>query len=203
MTCVVGIEAEGVVYMGGDSALSDADSGCVRMIEDPKVFVAGCLAVVGCCSSLRVLQALKYGFELPVARSGVDEMTYMVVDFVDAVRSTLQKKGTLKKELGVELHDSHLLVGYRGRLYCVEEDFQVYRVTEPWQAIGSGADLALGSLHSTAGSLQSPCARIRMALEAAAAYNCAVRPPFHVVTLPAPASTRPNKRCQKQRAVRQ
>jgi hypothetical protein len=47
-------------------------------------------------------------------------------------------------------------------------------------AEGAGQELALGSLFSTS-TVKTPRQRVRMALEAAAKFNMAVRPPFTII----------------------
>ena len=47
-------------------------------------------------------------------------------------------------------------------------------------AEGAGQELSLGSLYSTT-SIKTPRKRVRMALEAAAKFNMAVRPPFTII----------------------
>lgn len=182
MTCIVGIEDGGVVYMGGDSALTDADSGSLRVLNDPKVFLKNGLAI-GCCASTRVLQLLQHSFDPPSPEKGVDDLTYLVTSFMDAFRAIQKKKGTMRKDGDVETHDSQVLLGFRGRLYCIEEDFQVYRTSDRWASVGSGSDLALGSMYSTAHMGMKPRDRIRLALNAAEAYNSQVRRPFHIIRL--------------------
>jgi hypothetical protein len=101
----------------------------------------------------------------------------MTTEFIDEVRRTLKAGGYAKVENGVE-HGGTFLVGFRGTLYTVESDFQVGRPLDGFDAVGSGADLALGALHVGKGE---PRNRLRAALGAAAKYNAAVAAPFHFV----------------------
>lgn len=75
---------------------------------------------------------------------------------------------------------SSFLVGYDGQLFEIGCDFSVLHVSEPYLATGSGWAFASGALHSMA-SLP-PKERITKALEAAAHYNCYVRPPFTILS---------------------
>lgn len=180
MTCIVGIVHEGVVYMGGDSAAADPTSLALRILTDPKVFVNDAL-VIGCCSSLRILQLMQHSLDIPDKPERKDDLAYLITDVMDAVRAMHKDKGSGKKENELETHDSHFLIGYNGCIYYVEDDFQVYRTPDSFAAIGCGADLALGALYATRNSLMGPKERIYLALEAAAAYSAGVRAPFHIL----------------------
>ena len=71
------------------------------------------------------------------------------------------------------------LVGYRGALYCIDEDYHVGRSALGYEAIGCGDHFALGSLASTSGN---PKARVQMALYSAALHSTSVCEPFTVLS---------------------
>ena len=83
----------------------------------------------------------------------------------------------------VQLKNSQILVGTEAReIFRLGEDGYIVQVKDDYTAIGSGADFALGSFHSTAGL--EPSERLMKALEAAAYLDPYVRPPFTVLELP-------------------
>lgn len=181
MTCIVGLEHEGKVWIGGDSAGVAGYSLTVR--ADEKVWVNGEF-VFGFTSSFRMGQLLRYNLTLPLQRYEVehkaaDEVKFMTTHFVDAVRKVLKDGGNIQ-------YDDHrekggtFLVGWRGKLYCVQGDFQVARTVSGFDAVGCGDELALGVLYATRGRTD-PRVRVRTALEAAEAYSAGVRGPFRVV----------------------
>lgn len=177
MTCIVGIEHEGVVYLGGDSA--GVAGYQTHRRQDEKVFVNDGV-VMGFTTSFRMGQLLRYAFTPPEQSSKKDDMAYLVTDFIDAVRSTFETKGFLAKEDERESGGTFML-GYHGKLYVVYGDFQVGRTHEGYAACGCGEDLALGSLHSTRGN-PDPVWRLRTALEAAEHFSAGVSAPFTFVT---------------------
>lgn len=101
---------------------------------------------------------------------------------VEVMRVEFMKRGYACKENEQESHDLQVLVGVKGRIFSVWQDYDVVENKEDYMAIGSGIYVALGSLHAT---VDHPCpgARVEMALEAAAAHNAYVRPPFHVESI--------------------
>lgn len=73
------------------------------------------------------------------------------------------------------------LVGYNGKLYAIQNDFQVGIPAIEYDAVGCGANFALGALHATKN--KRPEDRVMMALEAAATFSAGVAPPFKVIKL--------------------
>lgn len=179
MTCIVGLVDSGQVWLGGDSAASGGYSLTVR--ADPKVFTIGAF-VMGFTTSFRMGQLLRYQFTPPLHDPAKDTFTYMVADFVEGVRTCLKNGGYTRVESNVE-RGGQFLVGYQGRLFTVESDFQIGESLAGYDAVGSGQDLALGALYATSAS--PPAERIQIALQAASEFNSAVRGPFTVVTTPA------------------
>lgn len=185
MTCIVGLEQDGIVYIGGDSAGVEAYSLAICGRADEKVFVTESGEfIMGFCGSFRIGQLLRYALSPPEQSQKKDDMAYMVTDFIDAVRAMQKDKGSMKKENELEEHDAAFLVGYKGRLYVVESDFQVGRPIENYAAVGCGAQIALGAMFATRNSGLAAPNRIELALTAAAEYSAGVRGPFLVLQLP-------------------
>ncbi|TAL42992.1 MAG: hypothetical protein EPN91_07260 [Salinibacterium sp.] len=179
MTAIAGIVHKGTVYIGGDSA--GVDSGLSLVVRaDAKVFVNGPM-VLGFTSSFRMGQLLRYAFTPPPCPKRADVHRYMVTDFIDAVRKTLKKGGYAKIENKVE-EGGTFLVGFRGRLFEINGDFQVGEGVDPYGAVGIGRDLVLGALFASEG--RAPEERIHTALAAAERFGAAVRAPFTVVKEP-------------------
>jgi ATP-dependent protease HslVU (ClpYQ) peptidase subunit len=178
MTCIAAVVEGDRIFMGGDSAAIEGTALTVR--ADQKVFRNGEF-LFGFSGSFRMGQLLRYAFVPPKHARRADVYRYMVTDFVDAIRDTLKKGGTARREHDVEDFDGRFLVGYRGRLFEVSDDYQVAEAVDGFGAIGCGEDLALGALVVTEG--MEARKRIRAALEAAERYNSGVRRPFYVQTL--------------------
>lgn len=178
MTCIVGLVADGTVWMGADSASIWSDHRREAR-TDPKLFQVGDM-LIGYTSSFRMGQLLMYSLILPEHPDGETAHRYLATHFVDAVRATLQKGGFAKKEHEQE-EGGTFLVGYRGGLYCVESDYQVGQAESGYTAAGCGSYFALGSLHSTRWG--HPNDRINAALEAAAFHTGGVIPPFKVLNI--------------------
>ena len=185
MTCIVGIEHETGVYIGGDSAGIAGWELTVR--ADPKVFRVGEF-VYGIAGSFRMGNLLRYAFlppPPPKKRKHLD--AYMVTAFVDTLRAVVEAGGTREKKNEVEsLHNSSFLVAVRGRLFEIDSDFQVGRPASGYAAIGCGSSVALGALHAlvVGVGLTHPTDCVAAALRAAEAHNIGVRGPFIIEHLP-------------------
>lgn len=177
MTCIVGIAEGGKVYIGADSAGVGGLDLTVR--ADRKVFVNGDF-VMGFTTSFRMVQLIQYAFNPPKRHPDKDVMAYMVTEFVDALRNCLKAGGFARRDSEVE-SGGVFLVGYAGRLFCIESDYQVGEALSGYDAVGCGASFAVGVLFATPG--QPPEDRLRLALQAAEAHSAGVRNPFHIQSI--------------------
>lgn len=181
MTCIVGyIDKENrKIIMGGDSAgVAGLD---VQIRKDPKVFKNGPM-IIGYTSSFRMGQLLR--FKLVVPENFRDDVyEYMCTDFIDAVRTCLKENGytTIKdntEEVGT------FLVGYKGRLFKIENDLQVAEVIDNYDACGCGQSYALGALKIMGNCLcvfDSAHKIVELALMVATDYSGGVRPPYTIL----------------------
>lgn len=171
MTAIVGLVDKGNVYIGGDSAGVSGLSITIR--NDEKVFHNGPF-IMGFTTSFRMGQLLHYKFDPPKQTTSQNDMTYMVTDFIDAV-----KKCFKDNEYGKPDQGGTFLVGYNSNLYSIDSDFQVGLNAVGYDAVGCGSEIALGSMFSSVG--KKPEERIKLALEAASKFNAGVAPPFRIV----------------------
>jgi len=182
MTCIVGYEENGSVWIGGDSAGVSRSS--IEVRADRKVFKNGEF-IMGFTSSFRMGQLLQYRFKPPQHDSSIDIETYMCTDFIDGVRECLNEYNYgYNKEGDV---GGSFLVGYKGRLFTVHGDYQVGWNHTPYSSTGSGEDIALGALHAInsieTGLTISAKDKILHALNAASYFATGVCGPFHVIEL--------------------
>jgi len=177
MTCVVGMVQRGTVYIGVDSA---AVQGWTRRRSGvAKVFRRGPF-LMGYTTSFRMGQLLEHHLEAPAQDPAQADMAFMVTQFIERVRALLKEKGFTKIESNTE-KGGQFLVGYRGHLYTIESDFQVAQQADGYDAVGSGAEFALGAMMALAAL--PPTRRIRKALEIAAHFNMGVCAPFSIKSM--------------------
>jgi len=179
MTCIVGLEQNGKVYIGGDSAGTSAGHD-VTMIGEDKVFKRGDL-VAGITGSFRSAQVLMYNTEIPETKEDMWAPEYMHGFLIPQLRNALKENGALTCEDLKERMDGEFLLGYGGKLFWVMRDFGLVIPSHGHIAIGAGGDYASGSLFATYEMKIPPEEKIFMALEASEYYNGSVRAPFIVM----------------------
>lgn len=176
MTCIIGIIERGAILMGADSAGVGGYSLTIR--ADQKVFINGPF-VMGFTTSFRMGQLLRYKFNPPPHPPGMDDHEFMVKHFVEAVRTCLKDGGFAEKKNEQESGGT-FLVGYHGRLFRIESDYQVAESVHGYESCGCGDDIAKGALHVT--PRLTAKRRILAALHAAEQFSAGVRGPFSVLS---------------------
>lgn len=179
MTCVVGIETPDGVVMGADS-FCGTDDGTQSCVVDDKVFRRGAW-LFGLAGSARMGELVRYGLKLgDPPRSGVRRA--LSLQFLPAISELARDKYVeIADSQGQKFASMDLLVGVRGRLYIIRGDMTIGRNDTGFEAIGSGAQAALGALHAMPKGWSSR-RRILCALSAAERWASGTRRPFRVVS---------------------
>lgn len=177
MTCIVGLVKGDTVWLGGDRAATGG--GLNRtLIKDPKVFEKDHIGF-GVCGLPKVMDALQHAIELP-PYSGDEAKAHLVNLVVPAIREGLKQFECTEEHAGQQYFHGAMLIAFMGRLYQLESNFQLVESAQGFDAVGSGAEPALGSLRSTKGN---PRKRLLEALKVSADNNAGVAPPFDVIVV--------------------
>ena len=176
MTCIAAVVFGGAVHMMGDSAgVAGLD---LSLRKDNKVFRVGDV-VMGFTSSFRMGQLLQYNLSVPKHHPDMDLFTYMVTEFIPAVRNCLKSGGYTRIDNNEE-RGGCFLVGIEGRLFQIESDFQVGESHYAFDAVGCGAPYALGALAILIEDKgRTPENILNRALLQAERFSAGVRRPFH------------------------
>jgi hypothetical protein len=169
--------------MGGDSA--GVAGFTLRLRSDLKVFQIGEF-LIGYTSSFRMGQLLRFEFNPPEHPEGLDDFTYLVKHFIPAVRQCFKDGGYSTISSNQETGGT-FIVGYRGGLYEVDDDFQVGIPFDGYAAVGCGTDIAVGALFAS--RHLPPRQQVMTALKASERFSAGVRAPFKILHL----KTRPVK----------
>lgn len=181
MTCIVGLvdKKNKRVIIGADSAGVAGWHLTIR--KDSKVFIVGDF-IIGCTSSFRMIDLLKYSFAPPMPGKKEDIAKYMATTFINEVRKTLKDGGYLKKDSEQE-SGGVFLVGYKSRLFFIDNDFQVGEAYNGMDSCGCGYAFALGALHiADKYNGMDGIVKVRHALEAADKFSAGVSKPFNILT---------------------
>jgi hypothetical protein len=189
MTVIVGIIApNGDIFMGSDSAGTSMD-GSQSIYVNKKVFapVHGPAYLIGVCGNHRLSQVMRYAFVPPPPPGpDVDLERFMASEFVNSVRECYRENGILTStDDGADTGSfGSFLVGYQGRLFEMEENFQILIDRRNYMSVGSGEDVAHGALYATDKSDADPAERVMIALRAAVNFNAWCREPLEILRLP-------------------
>jgi ATP-dependent protease HslVU (ClpYQ) peptidase subunit len=185
MTCIVGLVKGDTVWLGADSAGTDGALNRT-IIKDPKVFRRDDIGF-GVCGSPKVMDALAHSIHLPFQVGGINDRDFLVSELVPAIRKGLvdldaagENKNPFGGGSGVRF-EGEMLLGYRGKLYKLQGNFQLIQSADGFDSTGSGGQLALGSLRATR-NISNPRKRLLTALDASTA-NAACAPPFVIITV--------------------
>ena len=180
MTCIVGLEHKGKVYIGGDSAAVENSN--LQLTDSPKVFMKQGL-IIGYTWSFRMGQVIQYADAFPEIKKSAGNYDYLIEVFVPYLRDLFKDAGWLKIENSRD-EGGQFLIGIRGQLFEINSDFSVLKMIDGFNAVGSGAYYALGALrilkHNTD---KEPTIKVGLALEAAAYYSTSVSSPFVIEKL--------------------
>jgi len=177
MTAIAGFIHDGKVWIGGDSAgVSGFD---LTRRSDPKVFRNGEF-LFGFTSSFRMGQLLRFSLTAPVQTENQDVFEFMCTTFVNAVRDCLKNGGFAKKHNEEETGGT-FLVGYRGRLFLIDSDYQVGEPMDGYATCGCGDQACNGALYATSG--MAPKKRMNLVLQAAERHSAGVRGPFTIESI--------------------
>ena len=123
-------------------------------------------------------QLLRFKLDVPEQTPHQSDYEFMCTFFIDVVRKCLKDNGYSKvnnneEEIGT------FLVGYKGKLYHIEDDLQVAENSKKYDTCGCGTYYAKGALFVLEENLDlTPEERIIKALETAVEFSGGVRPPF-------------------------
>lgn len=177
MTCIVGLETEDGVILGGDSAASGNSH--TTSVKNQKVFNIGSQFGVGYTSSFRMGQILKRDFDpRSFDYDGIDDkFNFTIEEVVPMIRKIMKDGGYSKVESNRE-KGGLFLFAVADELFKIQKDFSVIK-PKKYSAIGSGYKQARGSLYST--EHYNPEKRVKIAIRAAAESQDGVSLPLNTI----------------------
>lgn len=188
MTVVVGLQTNDGVLFGADSATLAGWDVRHHGPETAKLWTQGRF-VFGHSGDVRWAQLLRYVWEPPEPPETVT-LGWLIRTVATSMRDIAKQYDCLVKPKETEpaVLQSSFLFAIDGRIYRLFANFTVMPVEHGYDALGCAEDLALGALYATEGRTD-PETRVRLALEAAAAHNAAIRGPFTYLVAPAATPT--------------
>ena len=172
MTCIVGIAKDGIIYMGGDRGASDSYT--ILSLSRPKVKQCGDY-LIGFAGSLGIGELAHY-IDLPPIGKNIEKT--LRTSFVKALKNAIEEYCNASH---LDDNSTDWLIGVQGRLFEISsEDWSVAEFNET--SIGSGNNIALGSLHTTR-SWKDQEKRIKHSLQAAVDISPSCSGPIDILSL--------------------
>jgi len=166
--------------MGSDSAAVDENNTFLR--SDGKIVKKGdfMFAFTG---SFRLIDIIRFSFTPPKHPRGLETREYLCTVFIDMLRDCLKDKGHLQYKDGAEEIDSNVLIGYKKRVFLVDEDLQIGEPHDNYCAIGCAELIALGAMAALHKTRKKPRDKILEALQIASYFDGVIKPPFIIKRL--------------------
>ena len=179
MTCIIGLVEKGKIYLGGDSCASSGSDYSIR--KNKKVFKNGNM-IFGFTDSFRLGQNLQYSFKLPKQPKTTNDLEFLCSTFINSLVKTFTTYGYIKNP-GTKPEGGIFIIGYKGNLYKVWQDFQIEQIYDNFLACGCGESYALGAMQILNSLKLPPQEKVEKALQVAVDFDSAVKGPFNIVTL--------------------
>ncbi len=139
MTCIVGMEYNGNVLIGGDLQGTGWNHKIAH--TQPKVFSKKGI-LFGYTSSYRFGQIIEHSLTDPVTPDDPIEIyRWLITVIVPDIREAIVKYGGGTADKG-----GTALIGIKGQLWELQEDYSVLRSVDGCMSVGSGSAYALGAL---------------------------------------------------------
>jgi len=176
MTLIVGMKEEsGKVWIGSDTLGSNGSHCYTRL--DPKIFVKSGY-IIGFTSSYRFGQIIQHHVKFSENKKPKTDKHYKhIVGIIEAIRKKVTEYGYAKVDNN-QVFGGRLLIGWKHNLFMMDSDFQYSESALNYSAVGSGYELALGSLYTTENTGMETKDRLLMALRSGSKFDPGVQEPF-------------------------
>ena len=173
MTTLAAIQGNGWAVFASDSQSSD-DSGFVAMMPGGKAFNNQGIIIAG-AGQVRGINLLEHAFVAPTVNMKYPDK-YITNTFIPAMRKCFLDAGyEYKREDSTVENDNIWLIGVRGNIYRIEEDYSWERNDNGLYVAGSGERFALGALEAlkayNAKNITEAKTYLKKAIQIAAKYD--------------------------------
>lgn len=138
--------------------------------------------IIGFSGSVRDLDLLTYAEKLIDKRDEPNiDHKYIVTKVIPNLINLFTNNSRNINDKGINGIESYFLLAYKDKMWLIESNYAVLDIVDNYNAIGSGVNFALGSLHTTEDMDLTPVEKIHMALQSASKFAVGVAPPFYII----------------------
>src|SRR6056297_1078296 len=146
MTIIVAAKDDNGIIMGADRQLTSG--GLETNTKDSKIFTKDDF-IIGVTGSPRCKQLLEYSWVIPPYNSTLeDENTYLHRTVINSIRNLFKDSGYAEINNNNEEFFDTIIMGYNKRIFTIEYNYQLREIDEPYICVGSGQEVAYGSIYS-------------------------------------------------------
>jgi hypothetical protein len=186
MSCVIGLVTDECVWLASDEAACDGNvvigNGFPKIIERA-VQISGSLKSfgigIGAVGEVGIANALQFFLTVPAINSDESHIVYpdkyIVKELIPAIRTAYTEAGIEDGNAG-----NDMLIAFMGQLYSVGERLDVIIPKLGFDAIGSGREIALGSMYTTTTMGMDAVDTVHSAMVAADILTAYVRGPYTI-----------------------
>ena len=176
MTCIIGYKHNGKAYVGADSLGSNGWT--KAQYDTPKLFEVHGM-VIGYTTTYRFGQILQH--HLPEMLPKAPPYAFLVESVVPEMRHLLSAHGAKRTDNGIDA-GGNCIIGYKGEVYELQNDFSILKPTNGIACVGSGVQVAYGAMLAL--TTKDPRAKVRRALEVASEAVTSVGGDLTVMEVP-------------------
>jgi ATP-dependent protease HslVU (ClpYQ) peptidase subunit len=190
MTVIAAIKVDNKVYMGCDSMFLDVGSLQVTKRTQSKLIIKDEMVIGLTTNGCRIFQTIQYKLKVP-STSKVetkDLLEYFIKKFCSSLYKLLHAENMLLEDPDAKsgepsLSPASCLIGIRGKLFHIGEDFDVAELDMPFFAVGGGGEYAIGALEASTALATDfkPDDHILHALKTSEKYTAGVKRPYQLV----------------------
>jgi ATP-dependent protease HslVU (ClpYQ) peptidase subunit len=189
MTVIAAIKANDKIYMGCDSMFLYPESLQAIKRTQSKLIIKDEMVIGLTTNGCRIFQTIQYKLKVPSTRKVKTEdlLEYFITKFCNSLYKLLHAENMLLEDAEAKTSEPSIspaicLIGIRGKLFRIGEDFDVAELDMPFFAVGSGGEYAIGALEATVNLTTTfkPEDHILHALKTAEKYTAGVKGPFQI-----------------------
>lgn len=175
MTCIVAARDKDRIVLGSDT---QSTGGWVKYrCLNPKVFRVRDM-MIGGTTSWRMLQILQYHLDsITLSEPATDPLAWTVKTFIPRARAVFNEHGFMSKDDNRDV-GGVFIVAKAGRIICIQNDWAALEWEQPFAAIGSGEQCAVGAMHHANAAGLDAMKVAQAGLSAAAFAAVGVQGPF-------------------------
>lgn len=171
MTCIVAIKDKENMYMASDKMIT-TESGTKDICRLKKIFKPKSNILIGTSGSVRFGQCLEFLVDYKDIED-VDEMTYLIKYIIPSILKAMDDNFIDFQDTGTSIFC------IKGRIFEVDSGFGIVEPDRDYTSIGSGSDIAKGSLFSTESKVASK--RIKEAIKASSCFIKSVSEEYDIL----------------------